>query len=91
MSSGTTGLPGSKADSRVLEALSRRKFVAGVAGAAAGLAGMSRLGGADASGLKQFGLANYLAQSLPEDAAAALAATLAAEESARTGNVIRIG
>jgi UDP-N-acetylglucosamine 3-dehydrogenase len=27
----------------------------------------------------------------PEDAAAALAATLAAEESARTGNVIRIG
>ena len=27
----------------------------------------------------------------PEDAAAALEATLAAEESARTGNVIRIG
>jgi UDP-N-acetylglucosamine 3-dehydrogenase len=28
---------------------------------------------------------------VPEDAAAALEATLAAEESARTGNVIRIG
>jgi UDP-N-acetylglucosamine 3-dehydrogenase len=27
----------------------------------------------------------------PEDAAAALEATLAAEESARTGNVVRIG
>lgn len=69
MSSEKTGLPGSKADLSILDAMTRRRFLAGAAGAAAALAGTGRLLRADASGLKQFGLANYLAQTLPDDAA----------------------
>jgi ABC-type transport system substrate-binding protein len=69
MSSEKAGLPGSKADLSMLDAISRRRFLTGAAGAAAALAGTSRLLRADASGLKQFGLANYLAQTLPDDAA----------------------
>lgn len=72
MASEKTRLPGSKADRKILEQISsRRRFLGGAAGAAAGLATAGLFNRADASGLKQFGLANYLAQTLPDDAAAA--------------------
>ena len=69
MSSQKPSLPGSKADPAVLSAISRRRFLGGAAAAAAGVAATSLLAkGVDASPLRQFGLANYLAQTLPDDA-----------------------
>jgi ABC-type transport system substrate-binding protein len=69
MSSQKPTLPGTKADREVLAALSRRRFLGGAAAAAAGIAATSLLTkGVDASPLRQFGLANYLAQTLPDDA-----------------------
>lgn len=72
MASEKTRLPGTKADRQILEMISsRRRFLGGAAGAAAGLATAGLFNRADASPLRQFGLANYLAQTLPDDAAAA--------------------
>lgn len=62
-------VPGTKVDHRLLASLSRRKFVGGAAAAATGFAASSFIQGVDASAIRQFGLANYLAQTLPEDAA----------------------
>ena len=69
MSSEKPTLPGSKPDREVLAAISRRRFLGGAAAAAAGIAATSLLTkGVDASPIRQFGLANYLAQTLPDDA-----------------------
>jgi peptide/nickel transport system substrate-binding protein/oligopeptide transport system substrate-binding protein len=70
MASEPTRFPGSKADKRILEKISRRGFLGGAAGAA-GLAASGLFNRADASTLRHFGLANYLAQTAPDDAAAA--------------------
>ena len=71
MSHDETSLPGSIADRAVLAAISRRKFIGGAAGVLAGFAAAGMLNRAGAAPLQQFGLANYLAQTLPDDAAAA--------------------
>jgi peptide/nickel transport system substrate-binding protein/oligopeptide transport system substrate-binding protein len=55
----------------MLASMSRRRFVGGAAVAATGFAAAGFMQGADASAIRQFGLANYLAQTLPDDAAAA--------------------
>jgi peptide/nickel transport system substrate-binding protein/oligopeptide transport system substrate-binding protein len=51
----------------IIDSLNRRQVIAGAM--TAGLAGAGWRSQADASGLKQFGLANYLAQTFPDDAA----------------------
>ena len=51
--------------------MSRRTMLTGTAVAAAGLSIARFRQGVDASALRQFGLANYLAQTLPDDAAPA--------------------
>src|SRR6478752_9973707 len=71
MSHDETPLPGSIADRAVLAAISRRKFVGGAAGIIGGFAATGFFNRAGAAPLQQFGLANYLAQTLPDDAAAA--------------------
>ncbi len=69
MSSEKPTLPGSTPDRELLSAISRRRFLGGAAAAAAGIAATSLLTkGVDASPIRQFGLANYLAQTLPDDA-----------------------
>jgi peptide/nickel transport system substrate-binding protein/oligopeptide transport system substrate-binding protein len=52
------------------DGMTRRKLISGTAVAAAGLSVAPFMKGVDASPLRQFGLANYLAQTLPDDAAA---------------------
>ena len=71
MSHDETPLPGSIADRAVLAAISRRKFVGGAAGIIGGFAATGFFNRAGAAPLQRFGLANYLAQTLPDDAAAA--------------------
>jgi ABC-type oligopeptide transport system substrate-binding subunit len=71
MSNDETSLPGSIADRAVLAAISRRKFVGGAAGVLASFAATGMFNRAGAAPLQRFGLANYLAQTLPDDAAAA--------------------
>ncbi|MCC6703744.1 MAG: peptide ABC transporter substrate-binding protein [Thermomicrobiales bacterium] len=60
-----------KADEKTLAHLTRRRFLTGTAAAAAGMSIAPFMQGVDASPLRQFGLANYLAQTLPDDAAPA--------------------
>ena len=57
------------ADRAVLAAISRRKLVGGAAGVLAGFAATGMFNRAGAAPLQKFGLANYLAQTLPDDAA----------------------
>jgi ABC-type transport system substrate-binding protein len=58
-----------KINKSIIDSISRRRFLGGAAAAAAGLASV-KLANADASGIRHFGLANYLSQTLPDDAAA---------------------
>ena len=71
MTERTNGSQTEQADRKLLSALSRRRFLTGTAAAAAGLSVAPFMHGVDASPIRQFGLANYLAQSLPDDAAPA--------------------